>query len=144
MTAEFRNRGSLLLSCSWVIRHFFFVIELTFRRVCKVWFRCHLSWRNNVSSSIRELYVGKFSADLDNFYLLKKGSMSGRPGFNPQRLKKKKRYSIPPGLTLSNIRYVLRVKETNPGKGVAPFPTLQCNPIYQPLRSDRIWHKVNF
>ena len=30
---------------------------------------------------------------------------------------------IPPCLTFSNIRYVLRVKWSNPGKGVAPSPT---------------------
>ena len=33
---------------------------------------------------------------------------------------------IPPCLTLSNIRYVLRVKWRNPGKGVAPSPTPRC------------------
>ena len=30
-------------------------------------------------------------------------------------------------LTLSNIRYVLRVKWSNPGKGIAPFPTPRCS-----------------
>ena len=35
----------------------------------------------------------------------------------------KKWYLIPPCLTLSIIRYVSRVKWSNPGKGVAPFPT---------------------
>ena len=37
-----------------------------------------------------------------------------------QRLKKW--YFIPPCLTLSNIRYISRVKWSNPGKGVAPSP----------------------
>ena len=32
-------------------------------------------------------------------------------------------YLIPPRLTLSNIRYVSRVKWSNPGKRVAPSPT---------------------
>ena len=36
--------------------------------------------------------------------------------------KLKKWYLIPPCLTLSIIRYVLRVKWSNPGKGVAPSP----------------------
>ena len=36
-------------------------------------------------------------------------------------------YLIPPCLTLSNIRYVLRVKWSTPGKGVAPFPTPRCS-----------------
>ena len=38
-----------------------------------------------------------------------------------QRLKKW--YLIPPCLKLSNIRYLSRVKWSNPGKGVAPSPT---------------------
>ena len=39
-----------------------------------------------------------------------------------QRLKKW--YLMPPCLTLSIIRYGSRVNWSNPGKGVAPFPTL--------------------
>ena len=34
---------------------------------------------------------------------------------------------IPPSLTLSNIRYVSRVKWRNPGKGVVPSPTPWCS-----------------
>ena len=36
-------------------------------------------------------------------------------------------YLIPPCLTLSNIRYISRVKRSNPGKGVAPSPTPLCS-----------------
>ena len=36
-------------------------------------------------------------------------------------------YLIPPWLTLSNIRYISRVKWSNPGKGVASSPTPWCN-----------------
>ena len=46
------------------------------------------------------------------------GSIPGR--VIPKTLKS---YSIPPCLTLSNIRNVKRVKWSNPGKGVAPYPT---------------------
>ena len=42
-----------------------------------------------------------------------------------QRLKKW--YLMPPCLTLSIIRYGSRVKWSNPGKAVAPFPTLWCS-----------------
>ena len=35
-------------------------------------------------------------------------------------------YLIPPCLTLSNIRYVSKVKWSNPGKGVAPSSTPRC------------------
>ena len=34
---------------------------------------------------------------------------------------------MPPCLTLSIIRYVLRVKWSNPGKEIAPSPTLLCS-----------------
>ena len=39
----------------------------------------------------------------------------------------KKWYLIPPCLTLSSIRYVSRVKWSNPGKRVAPSTTPWCN-----------------
>ena len=39
----------------------------------------------------------------------------------------KKWYLIPSCLTLSNIRYVSRVKWSNPGKGVVPSPTPRCS-----------------
>ena len=38
---------------------------------------------------------------------------------------------IPPCLTLSNIRYVLRVKWSNPGKGLVPSPTPQCGSYWK-------------
>ena len=38
---------------------------------------------------------------------------------------------IPPCLTLSNIRYVSRVKWINPGKGVVPFPTPRCSSYWK-------------
>ena len=41
-----------------------------------------------------------------------------------QRLKKW--YLMPPSLTLSIIRWVSRVKWSNPGKGVAPSSTSRC------------------
>ena len=34
---------------------------------------------------------------------------------------------IPPCLTLRNIRYVSRVKWSNPGKGLVPSPTPRCS-----------------
>ena len=40
-------------------------------------------------------------------------------------------YLIPPCLTLSNIRYVSRVKWSNPRKGVAPFPTPRCSSYWK-------------
>ena len=46
-----------------------------------------------------------------------------------QRLKKW--YLISPCLTLSIIRYVSRVKWSNPRKGVAPFPTPRCSSCWK-------------
>ena len=54
---------------------------------------------------------------------------SGRLGFNSRSSHTKdfkKWYLIPPWLTLSIIRYVLRVKWSNPGKRVASSPTPRC------------------
>ncbi len=46
------------------------------------------------------------------------GDQSSIPGcIIPKSLK-----VIPPCLTLSNVRYISRVKWSNPGKGVAPSP----------------------
>ena len=45
--------------------------------------------------------------------------------------KTQKWYLIPPCLTLSNIRYVSRVKWSNPGKGVAPSPTPRCSSYWK-------------
>ena len=38
---------------------------------------------------------------------------------------------IPPCLALNNIRYVSRVKWSNPGKGVAPSPTPWCSSYWK-------------
>ena len=40
-------------------------------------------------------------------------------------------YLIPPCLTLSNIRYVSRLKWRNPGKEVAPSPTPRCSSYWK-------------
>ena len=44
---------------------------------------------------------------------------------------RQKWYLIPPCLTLSNIRYLSRVKWSNPRKGVAPFPTPWCSSYWK-------------
>ena len=49
-------------------------------------------------------------------------------GFNSRssHTKNSKNSTLPLGVTLSIIRYVSRVKWSNQGKGVAPFPTPRC------------------
>ena len=54
------------------------------------------------------------------------GSISGRVIPKTQKW-----YLVPPCLTLSNIRYVLRVKWSNPGKGVAPSPIPRCSSYWK-------------
>ena len=54
------------------------------------------------------------------------GDLGSIPSCHTKDLKKKW-YLIPPCLTLGNIRYVSRVKWSNPGKGVAPSPAPQCS-----------------
>ena len=62
---------------------------------------------------------------------------SGKPEFNPRSShtkdleEKKKWYLMPPCFTLSIIRQGLRVKWSNPGKGVAPSPTLRCSSYWK-------------
>ena len=48
---------------------------------------------------------------------------------------------MPPCLTLSIIRYGSRVKWSNPGKGVATSPTLQCSKLSkrEPSGYPRLW-----
>ena len=54
------------------------------------------------------------------------GDWGSIPGRDIQKTFKKW-YLIPPCLTLSIIRYVSRVKRSNPRKGVAPSSTSQCS-----------------
>ena len=53
------------------------------------------------------------------------GDLGSIPGCVIQRLLKW--YLIPPCLTLSNMRYVSRIKWSNPGKEVVPSPTPRCS-----------------
>ena len=55
------------------------------------------------------------------------GRESGVPPQFESCQKLKKSYLIPSCLTLSVIRYVSKIKWSNPGKGIAPSPTPQCS-----------------
>ena len=52
------------------------------------------------------------------------GDLGSIPG---QVIPKTLKMVLDTSLTLSNIRYVSRVKWSNPGKEVAPSPTPQCS-----------------
>ena len=65
-------------------------------------------------------------------HLMQKSALQwpGRPGFNPRSSHtkdSKKWYLMPPGVTLSIIRYRSRVNWSNLGNGVAPSPTPWCS-----------------
>ena len=72
---------------------------------------------------------------VDSFFsVLFNETWSRRPGFIPRSIHTKDlkiRYLIPPCLTLSIIRYVSRVKGSNPEKGVAPSPTHRCSSYWK-------------
>ena len=57
-----------------------------------------------------------------------RGSIPGRviPKSQKKKKKKKKWYLMQPFSTLSNIRYVSRVKRSNPENRVVPSPTPRC------------------
>ena len=52
----------------------------------------------------------------------------------------RKLYLMPPCLTLSIIRYISRVKWSNPGKGVAPSPTPWCSSYWK----GSLWVTLNY
>ena len=66
------------------------------------------------------LYIGLVSRVFTNG----PGDMGSIPG---RVLPKTLKMVLDTSLTLNNIRYVLRVKWSNPRKGVAPSPTSRCS-----------------
>ena len=58
------------------------------------------------------------------------GNLGSIPGRVIQK-KLLKWHLVPPCLTLSNIRYVSRIKWINPTKRVAPFPTPRCSSYWK-------------
>ena len=73
---------------------------------------------------------GSFNAELNfkHFNLVRETRVQSQV-VSYQRLLKW--YLIPPCLTLSNIRYVSKVKWNNPEKGIAPSPTLRCSSYWK-------------
>ena len=71
------------------------------------------------------IYIEKLIGPVGRVFTNGLGDLGSIPGrVIPKTLNKW--YLIPPCLTLSNIRYVSKVKWSNPGKGVAPSPTPRC------------------
>ena len=84
------------------------------------------SHQQNISSAYRLLIclVGRVFANGP-------GDLGSIPGWVIPKTFKKKWYLLPLCLTLSNIRYISRVKWSNPGKGVAHSPTTQCSSYWK-------------
>ena len=69
------------------------------------------------------IYINRLIGLVGKVFANGPGDLGSIPGcVIPKTLK----ILIPPGLTLSNIRYISRVKWSNPGKGVVPSPTPRC------------------
>ena len=69
-------------------------------------------------------YTNRIIGLADRVFANGPGDRGSIPAASYQRLSKW--YLIPSCLTLSIIRYISRVKWSNPGKGVAPSPTPRC------------------
>ena len=78
----------------------------------------------NIDVVVPVLEVFWFSKRIECLPMVRKTWVQSQVG-SYQRLLKW--YLIPPCLTLSNIRYVSRVKWSNLGKEVAPSPTPRCS-----------------
>ena len=80
-------------------------------------------------------YAFSFFPSFKSSYTVFVPQWSWRPGFNPRSSHTKdffkKWYLIPPCLTLRIIRYVSRVKRSNPEKGVAPSSTPWCSSYWK-------------
>ena len=104
--------------------------------------KINFSWIGNTSLIINEIYSNNSSSqnDISSLYsqsfnqpiglVVECSPMGWETGFQSlvelyQRLKKL--YLIPPYLTLSIIRYIARVKWSNPENGVVPSPTPRCS-----------------
>ena len=96
---------------------------------------------DDISFQHMQSFFKKFSISVKNYYHntvhsewvecspIVMEDLGSIPGHVYQRLRKW--YLIPPCLTLSNTRYVSRLKWRNPGKGVAPSPTPRCSSYWK-------------
>ena len=91
--------------------------------------------KNYYFQSVSHLYIGEiYMLYICSRFIYIYIYRSGRPVFNSRSNHTKdfkKWYLIPPCLTLSIIRYISRVKWSNPGKGVVPFFTSQCSSYWK-------------
>ena len=80
---------------------------------------------NTLTARLMDRAIGLMSRVFTN----DPGDRGSIPG--PVIPKTQKWYLMPPGVTLSIIRYGLRVKWNNPGKEETPFPTHRCNSYWK-------------
>ena len=96
------------------------------------------SWVTNAQSGYSDLFLFGFLKDGFHSFCVDtlcqcpvECSPMARETWVPSQVESyqrvKKWYLMPPCLTLSIIRYGSRVKWSNPAKGVAPSPTLNCS-----------------
>ena len=108
--------------------HFFFLTLLNFGNL--IGQCCHVPLLTTTSMRFEFKYVVTMHTSIRIILLIgvECSAMIRETGVQSQVASyQKKWYLIPPCLTLSNIRYVSRVKWSNPQKGVAPSPTPRCS-----------------
>ena len=88
-------------------------------------YQCAMNSLNNTFQVLNSVFPGRFLALVGRVFANGLGDRDSIPG----RVIPKtwKWYLMPPCLTLIIIRYLSRIKWSNPGKGVAPFPTPWCS-----------------
>ena len=90
-------------------------------------------------------YESKYGSKSNSMKIAEKHSPMARETWVQSQVESyqsfKKWYLMPPCLTLSIIRYGSRVKWSNPGKRVAPFPTPWCSKLSKREHSShlRLW-----
>ena len=97
-------------------------IELCKSKICKIWKTFCFSW----VELDPVLTIWHNDTKMKNIYSSPMVQQTGVQSQVKSYQRLKKWYLIPPCLTLSIIRYMLRVKWSNPGKGEAPSTTSRC------------------
>ena len=135
-----RNTISILGSADWTDYQFdniatFFLFGLSPRHISKIPGFYHLLWNIILSKLLLFGIIYGLTLPCCNGRVFAngpgdRGSISGQ--FQVESFQKlKKWYLTSPCLTFSIIRYISRVKWSNPGKGIAPSPTPRCTSYWK-------------
>ena len=107
------------------------IVETTVKCLCPVnQFIVCLDWWGSFLFMLKTFFIKTSTGSLVGRLFT---NCLGNLGSTPDRVipKTLKWYLILPCLTLSNIRYISRVKRSNTGNGVAPSPLPQCSSYWK-------------